>query len=761
MNATGRHMWIAAIIAATIAASCGSAIAQSSSSVSDQAVQKAMDKSIAYLWSRWNEKTCWDSPPDPKASDRQKLNYGGYTALATYALLAAGVDPKEERMARSIKRLLELPAEGTYVLSLRANVLSYLPQRTYRSALIRDVTRLSRSFVADRKSSRYGGFTYPALGRTPPKAYADNSNSQFALLGIWAGKRRNVEVPMEFWKIAESYWLKCQNRDGGWSYGGTKRPSYGSMTAAGLASMFVCYDSLHSREFITCKPAPASYKPIQNGLNWFVRRYSPTENPGRKAHYYYYLYGVERVGLASGYKYFGTRDWYKLGAARLLATQSKSNGSYGGTLTSTAFCLLFLARGRSPIMFNHLEYDGDWNNRPRALANLTRWAGTTFETEFAWQIVNLKVPAAEWHDSPILYLSGSRRPKLTAANLDKLREYVWQGGTLLTITECGGQGFDRAARRMYGDLFPKYELVRLPQDHPLFTLHFKLRRRPQVYAVSNGLRLLGVHVAADLPRSWQTYSISAGRSDYEFAANLYFYVTDFASLHTRGAAVWPMELRGGGGAPIRLARIKHNAVCTPEPLAWRRFALRLTGENGRVLDVSDPMPATQLDPKTHPLAHLTGMGELRLTDEQSKALKAYCLGGGTLIVDAAGGSTTFRDSVEKLLDKLFGEDSRRRLGAKAGPYALDGKEIAKVRYRRALAKRLGPDRAPRLQAVESGGRIVCIYSPEDLTAGLVGYQQHGLIGYAPDPDPTRDSAYQVMRNIVLWAAKSAGARKTP
>ena len=142
-------------------------------------------------------------------------------------------------------------------------------------------------------------------------------------------------------------------------------------------------------------------------------------------------------------------------------------------------------------------------------------------------------------------------------------------------------------------------------------------------------------------------------------------------------------------------------------------------------------------------------------------IRAYCLGGGTLIVDAAGGGKSFRDSVEKLLDGLFGEDSRSRLAGKAGPYGLDGMDITKVRYRRALIRQLGPNRSPRLQAVESGGRIVCIYSPEDLTAGLVGYQQHGLAGYAPHHDPTQDSAYQVMRNVVLWAAKSARATKTP
>ena len=48
-------------------------------------------------------------------------------------------------------------------------------------------------------------------------------------------------------------------------------------------------------------------------------------------------------------------------------------------LTETAYCLLFLARGRHPILMNKLRFDGFWANRPRDVANLARFASKELE----------------------------------------------------------------------------------------------------------------------------------------------------------------------------------------------------------------------------------------------------------------------------------------------------------------------------------------------------------------------------------------------
>ena len=161
------------------------------------------------------------------------------------------------------------------------------------------------------------------------------------------------------------------------------------MCTAGLASMFLCYDNLLQDGFVKCDQGPktqAVLRPLNKGLEWMDSHFEGAIN-GRDrgiGNIFYLLYGVERVGLASGYKYFGKADWYKIGAEKLLGMQG-GNGAWEaggyGAVVNTSYALLFLVRGRHAILFNKLDFDGDWNNRPRDLASLTRTIGRRLRGE--------------------------------------------------------------------------------------------------------------------------------------------------------------------------------------------------------------------------------------------------------------------------------------------------------------------------------------------------------------------------------------------
>jgi hypothetical protein len=90
-------------------------------------------------------------------------------------------------------------------------------------------------------------------------------------------------------------------------------------------------------------------------------RYSEYDFP------YATLYAVERIGVASGQKYFGTNDWYQKGADWLIKVQTKTGKNEGmwfapktlcTPLHDTCFGTLFLARGRAAVAVNKLEYAG-------------------------------------------------------------------------------------------------------------------------------------------------------------------------------------------------------------------------------------------------------------------------------------------------------------------------------------------------------------------------------------------------------------------
>ena len=754
---------------------------------SDTGVERAIKKGIEYLFSRQYKNGSWQ----PYRAGQDNSHDTGPTALAIYALLEAGISPQDSRIQRAIAWLEKTPADTTYALVTRCNAWLAVNRQTkhrYQGQLRDEARRLWEASYA-------GRHTYPATPGMAEKRW-DNSNSQFGVLGVWAAMQSDIEVPMKYWEAVMSHWQSTQLPDGGWNYRGKSgsQAATGTMTAGGVASLFVCFDELNSQEFVGCGKK-MNNKHILNGLAWFDKNFSravgdwTTSREG-----YYFLYGVERVGLAAGYKYFGTQDWYKIGATKLINAQ-QAEGSWLGMhdnpaneiaddgsddpaaqkpvsrplrVSDTCFALLFLLRGRHPVLFNKLEFTGDWNNRPRDMATLTRWISDTFEKKVNWQIVNLKVPVKELHDAPILYISGAEAPQFTDKELDKLREFVWQGGCLLSVTECKGEGFSKGIRGVYRKLFGQYELTPVGKDHPIYRAHFPLNGVPEISILSNGVRPLAIHTEVDLAKSWQLRNTVTERGAFQTAANIFMYVTDPKALRHRGTSHWPEPKGSSVQHRVTVARIEHVGSCDPEPLALKRFALLMKNEAATEVKILPPAPPSALAGSGAKVALMTGTNEFSFTAADKQAIKAFVEGGGTLIIDGAGGPRYKRDPALHLnrvvgfvpcaagmLREVFGDGSLRRLSLSSPVMRLSGMEIKNVKYRRDTRKRLGYMKTHNIQVVLDGERPAVFFSAEDITGALVGYSSSAVDGYHPD------SAFPLLRNMVLYGAVGKSASLKP
>jgi len=246
----------------------------------------------------------------------------------------------------------------------------------------------------DRKS---GGWRYPGNPVGAPPGDADVSNTQYALLGLNAAARCGTTVPVDTWMKAMEFLLREQEKDGlsgdlwvenaawepglddvprwqsagkrkarGWCYlPGQKDPATGSMTTAGLAGLAIVKERLLDAG--KCPPDLARRidTALLDGLVWLSEAFTVTDNPvmpsGGAPWHYYYLYGLERTGALTGARYLGRHDWYREGAAHLLAAQDPKDGGWaeaaaGGrtsdehesAVTQTCFALLFLRRSTSP-----------------------------------------------------------------------------------------------------------------------------------------------------------------------------------------------------------------------------------------------------------------------------------------------------------------------------------------------------------------------------------------------------------------------------
>jgi len=484
--------------------------------------------------------------PHPPATDPD----GGRTALVTLALLSSGESPQSEPLKKSIDFLKKKEMNRTYSVALRAAVYSMLPEQVRKKELQADALWLRKAMHP--KGPLAGLYTYGANSNDFDEA--DLSNSQYGVLGVWYAAESGLEIPLDYWKKVELAWLKSQHPDGGWSYRANQDPhaqSYTSMTLAGLATLYITQDYLHSHEAHLLSSADSSIRnpqseirnsPISKGISWLTTHFSIEKNTNAGRYWtnddtddiflHYMLFGFERVGEASGLTRFGDHTWFAQGAKYLLDNQQEDgswSGSTGPTI-DTSFSLLFLSRGLSPVALQKLQLTtAPWNNRPRDVANIARWLRHQTERHINWQIVSIDADDDELLDAPILYLASQSPVTFTKDQKQKLKHYLAQGGLLLCLNDGAADLFPKSIEQLAKDLYPDYAMRDLPPDHPIFNENFPIKNLPYpVRALSNGSRELILLIpTADLSWQYQSYAIAPTNPNQSFPliADLYLYTT--------------------------------------------------------------------------------------------------------------------------------------------------------------------------------------------------------------------------------------------
>lgn len=600
----------------------------------------------------------------------------------------------------------------------------------------------------------------------------DNSNSQYGLFGVMSGAEAGIEVPDEYFQEVQQHWLTCQLQTGEWPYRLDRPKGYLAMTCAGISSLMVTHDFLEApyvakvgqQRGIADASLGAAFEWLAKGDN------AVTVDGAQKVYVGYTLFGVERVGLASGYKYLGAHDWYSELAAKVVRSQS-AKGTWGKseepiteTLIDTAYSVLFLARGRHPVMMNKLQLDplgksdhGEWNNRPRDLANLARFTSRELERPVQWQVVPLERDPADWSDAPILYLASHASLKLSVAEVAKIRAFIDAGGMLFTQADDGAQAFNGYVDQLAGQLYPERELKELPKDHEIYTLQYQLPpgKRPRLRGMVDGTgRLVWVHSTTDLAVSWQQRAVTTKPEVFELGVNLFAYAVGKSDLRNR---LEPRAVRAPAIAAerptITMARIKYDGAWDPQPLAYERFA-RWFGWETSVGLKTVTAEASKLEGIE--LAHLVLPVGSKLSDGDAAALKAFVSQGGTLIVESPRATspaavlpkTAARgDALGSGLGDVFGGEMFEPVGQDhplVNQTAAGMEKIWPLKVRPYATKVMGDDLAPIRMATVGKGRV--IHLPLDMTAGLLGSAEWGVAGYEPG------ASQLLMKNLLLWSA---------
>ncbi|MGD8450958.1 MAG: DUF4159 domain-containing protein [Phycisphaerae bacterium] len=711
----------------------GPARAADPPAVTDESVDAAIRRAITWIKTQRTNNN-WE-----EHENRDDLFYGGSSALANLALLYAGEDPRTDFMTASLDWLAAQTLNGTYTYGVRAHALALVPGTKYQSRLQSDLEWLTGN-VNPANSRAPGSYGYRGA-----EDRWDNSNSQYGVLGTWMATDAGLTATDAYWELVGSHWLRTQAADGGWGYQ-EGYPSTGSMTAAGLATLFVVLDRLY-----TNRPADAASvtAAISSGLNWLGREFTP-ENPfGDKQWLFYYLYGVERVGRASGYKYFRQRDWFREGAAFLLSEQQpeghwRGTGEYMSDLRNTCFALMFFCHGRAPLLCNKLEHGPDWNRQLRDAAGLTHYAQHALERLLNWQIVRLDGSLDDLLEAPILLLTGREAWEFDDVEVQKIREYCLRGGLVLAVS--GGESFLNSMRTLAERAFPDFRLRPLTSEHPLFSgeVQFPIERPPRMSQIHNGLRALMLICEEDLAASWHR---GRGHREYfQLGCNLYNYATDKTNVRSRlQTTTIPVE-QVEVTRKISIALIRYDGAWNVEPYGWTRLKAYLNNKTATRLLVTSGLALDAPELKDFKIAYITGLDAHEFTEAEREGLKAFLRGGGTLLADTTGGHGEFDKSLSACCAEILRVEPRR---LPADSYVLTGEgipdavSITDVGYTRVARGTRG--NAPPIYAFDVGRRLSVIYSPLDISAGLLGTHVYDRRGY------DADSALSVMRNLLLYA----------
>ncbi len=711
----------------------------------------------------------WEKVPSPSEKSNWSTEggqYGGLTALATYALLASGEPVSNPDIQEAIKWLRNADIKGVYALGMRAQIWGMLPKADWvEEAMARDLELLLAGVLQQPDNRGLYDYLTPS---SPTNARVDHSVSQYGVLGVWALEKSGAPVPPRYWEFVEDIWTKHQDVSGGWCY--ERMPNAGhpiniSMTAAGVATLYITQDYLHANEGI--QPRGNITRPeIEAGLKWM------TDNFQKVGDDWYSWYGIERIGVASGLKYFGPHNWYEIGADLMVKRQTaegKWNYNRGGRsdVVGTSFCLLFLSRGRAPIMMSKLQYEtidargnkseGLWNQRPREVANLTTWVGRRIEQDLNWQVVNLNAPVDELAETPIIYMSGSAAFNLSEEHREKLKTYIENGGMVLGNADGGRPAFTEAFKKLGESMFPGYKFRDLPERHPIYTeqqfQRSRWRTRPPVQGLSNGARELMIIIPqVDPARQWQMNDDSRREELFQLPANIFLYAVDKTMQFKGERRLLKENTSISPERTISVARIEYDGNWNPEPGGWRRMQAYMRNNRRVALKVEPVKLGSGALAATYKVAHLTGTESVKFTQEQRDEIKSFVEKGGTLIIDAAGGSAEFRSSIENELAIIFGPDAAKAVSSSLKPdsplYTALGDAARDVQYRQYARLELGRlPKDPRFRAIEVGGRFGVIYSPQDMTVGMVGHPVDGIFGYEPE------SASKLMAALLTYASQ--------
>jgi hypothetical protein len=779
-------------------------------------VRKALDRGVTFLSNQDRGRGDWEHDPSGVLTGGGRA--GGASCLAVLALLNCGVRPDDPVVRRGLEYIRQInggdvPVD-TYVVGLQTMVF-------VEAGDSKDLPRIQRNvdWIVHARIFRAGklqgwGYHLNDLG-------TDFSNSQYALLGLYAGKQAGAKIDEEVWDSIFNFYVDTQTdaKDGvrpelygGWVYSydrGNHGPTL-TMTVAGLCGLEIAGHELNSvRRKLNedgsdpkCGIYPEN-EPIRKALAWLGDGDAPGGNRFRfldPPHTFYNVYGIERGGRLTGRRFIAGHDWYREGCQFLLDSpiaRQHDDGSWhvagGGfdiaTNISTSFALLFLSKGRTPILISKFAHEPgeDWNNKHHDARHLAEFASKELfkRQPLAWQVYDsrrllidrgnpLREEIATLLQSPILYMNGHQAPRLTPVQRQLLRGYLDQGGFLFAEACCGRKEFADGFRALMKEVFPDTDLAPLRPDHPIWTANFVVSPAfTPLEGIEQGCKTVVVFSPKPLAGYWEInkYTPRAvamnvpatdrGTLAFRLAGNIIAYATGMEMPKPRLTKPEVLDDKDDRHVPrgfLQAAQLQHEGDWQPAPRAMTNLMQFVRSRHQ--LDVTlqkENLPVGSPDIYLFKFLYMHGRKSFDIPPEQLDNLRANLKTGGLLLADACCGKPEFDRAFRAFAAKLLPDAKLQPIPPDDPLYGEDingtGNAIATVRLRKERPDGQGAEaefreiRPTQLEGIRLNGRWAIIYSKYDIGCALEKHASSDCKGY------DNASALKIGAAAVLYSLK--------
>ena len=416
----------------------------------------------------------------------------------------------------------------------------------------------------------------------------------------------------------------------------------------------------------------------------------------------------------------------------------------------------------------------DWNLAPNDMLEFHKLARSK---DFKYMPTQTSLAEFSYDPAlmPAILLGGVREVNFTPTQINRLRQYVLDGGMIVCDSVYGSPWFYESSLKVFDEMFPESRFRVLPPDHPLYHISADIEEvtyrsggegedgKPFFEGLYIGSRIgvlvskygLGCGMAGEmevfdhLEKKGLKPKAYSKESALQIAENLAPYIVGYGRV---GEAEGKAELFGATdqNAPTSefvFAQVKHDGAWNAHPGAARQLLSRL--EKDSAIPVNLKRVSVDLnrdDTSAYPFLFFTGLDDFTLTNKQIQVLRKHVDQGGTLVINNALGLSTFHQAAVREMRRDFPADEFRLL-PQTHEIFRSLYTISSVKFTPALMKDQGGklQNRPVLFGVKIKDKLRVIYSPYDLEGGWNevryplsrGYQSH--------------SAKQLGCNIIMFA----------